>query len=201
MNKSENPGADHQGENLDKGFTVKEVASFIDETPNVIRNWFKELREYIPHEKNSNGYNVYKKEGMERFKEIQALHRQQNWSMKQIEHYFATGGESFKPEPEKTAGEMLAEEIRLLREEVKALRLDNQDIKEELEQQRGFNKALIEQLQQYERGSLERHNKLTESLKETMETKKLIAAAEQQPEADQKEPETKKGFFARWFNR
>ncbi|USK32100.1 hypothetical protein LIT25_15915 [Bacillus sp. F19] len=32
MNKSENPGADNQDENLDKGFTVKEVASFIDET-------------------------------------------------------------------------------------------------------------------------------------------------------------------------
>ncbi|MET3322373.1 UNVERIFIED_ORG: transposase-like protein [Peribacillus simplex] len=51
MNKSENPGDEKQDENLDKGFTVKEVASFIDETPNVIRNWFKELRQYIPHEK------------------------------------------------------------------------------------------------------------------------------------------------------
>ena len=116
LDKSENPALENQNENLDKGFTVKEVANFLEETPNVIRNWFKDLREYIPHEKNSNGYNVYKREGIERFKEIQALHRCQNWSMKQIEHYFATGGESFKPEPEKTAGEMLAEEIRKLRE-------------------------------------------------------------------------------------
>lgn len=176
MNKSENPSEENHNDNLDKGFTVKEVASFIDETPNVIRNWFKELRQYIPHEKNENGYNVYKQEGIERFKEIKALHREQNWSMRQIEHYFATGGASFKPEPEKTAGEMLAEEIRLLREEIQAVRMDNQEIKDQLEQQKGFNQALIKQLQQYERGSLERHNKLTESLKESMEQRKLIAA-------------------------
>lgn len=177
LNKSENPSEENYSENLDKGFTVKEVASFIDETPNVIRNWFKELRQYIPHEKNANGYNVYKQEGIERFKEIKALHREQNWSMRQIEHYFATGGESFKPEPEKTVGEMLAEEIRLLREEIQAVRMDNQEIKDQLEQQKGFNQALIEQLQQYERGSLERHNNLTQSLKESMEQRKLIAAA------------------------
>lgn len=202
LDKSENPALENQNENLDKGFTVKEVANFLGETPNVIRNWFKDLREYIPHEKNSNGYNVYKREGIERFKEIQALHRSQNWSMKQIEHYFATGGESFKPEPEKTAGEMLAEEIRKLREEIQALRLDNQDIKQELEQQRGFNQALIEQLHQYERGSLERHNKLTESLKETMEARKMIAAANEQGENQNPNLDNqKKGFFARLFGK
>jgi DNA-binding transcriptional MerR regulator len=177
LNKSENPGKENINKNPDKGFTVKEVASFIDETPNVIRNWFKELRQYIPHEKNANGYNVFKQEGIQRFKEIKSLHREQNWSIRQIEHYFATDGESFKPEPEKTAGEMLAEEIRSLREEIQALRTDNQVIKEQLEQQKGFNQALMEQLQQHDRGSLERHKRLTQSLKESMEQRKQIAAA------------------------
>ncbi|MED4687935.1 hypothetical protein [Peribacillus frigoritolerans] len=39
-----------------------------------LENWFKELRQYIPHEKSEkgNGYNIYKSEGIERFKEIQA---------------------------------------------------------------------------------------------------------------------------------
>ena len=41
--------------------------------------------------------------------------------MKQIEHYFATGGESFKPEPEKKAGELIAEELKAIREEMTAL--------------------------------------------------------------------------------
>jgi DNA-binding transcriptional MerR regulator len=181
LSKSENPGKENINKNPDKGFTVKEVASFIDETPNVIRNWFKELRQYIPHEKNANGYNVYKQEGIQRFKEIKTLHREQNWSIRQIEHYFATDGESFKPEPEKTAGEMLAEEIRSLREEIQALKTDNEEIKEQLEQQKGFNQALMEQLQQHERGSLERHKRLTESLKKSMEQRKEIAAAAENP--------------------
>jgi DNA-binding transcriptional MerR regulator len=193
MNKNENLSDKKQDENLDKGFTVKEVASFIDETPNVIRNWFKELRQYIPHEKNSNGYNVYKREGVERFKEIQALHRSQNWSMKQIEHYFATGGESFKPEPEKTTGEMLAKELRSLREELAALREENQEIKEQLNKQEGFSRVLVEQLQQLDRGSMERHNQLTQSLKESLVAQKQIAAV--------KEEQPKKGFFAKLFGK
>jgi DNA-binding transcriptional MerR regulator len=193
MNKNENLSDKKQDEDLDKGFTVKEVASFIDETPNVIRNWFKELRQYIPHEKNSNGYNVYKREGVERFKEIQALHRSQNWSMKQIEHYFATGGESFKPEPEKTTGEMLAKELRSLREELASLREENQEIKEQLNKQEGFSRVLVEQLQQLDRGSMERHNQLTQSLKESLVAQKQIAAV--------KEEQPKKGFFAKLFGK
>lgn len=49
--------------------------------------------------------------------------------MKQIEHYFATRGESFKPKPEISVGEMLAEELRALRQEIAALREENYDIK------------------------------------------------------------------------
>lgn len=195
MDKSDYPGTENQG------FTVKEVASFLDETPNVIRNWFKELREYIPHEKNSNGYNIYKREGVDRFKEIKALHRDQNWSMKQIEHYFATGGESFKPEPEKTVGEILADEIKLLRAELSALREENQTLREN---QENFNKALIEQLQnfrmetaeqlqQLDRGSVERDKQLMQSLRETLQTNKLLAAAKE----EENQNTQKKGFFAR----
>lgn len=199
MDKSENLDVKKQDENLDNGFTVKEVASFIDETPNVIRNWFKELRQYIPHEKNDNGYNVYKREGIQRFKEIQALHREQNWSMRQIEHYFATDGESFKPEPEKTVGDMLGAEIKALREELLALREENREIKQHLEKQEGFNKALMEQLQYLERGSKERDATLMQSLKESLENRKLIAATSEN--LDNNPDKIKKGFFARLFGK
>lgn len=195
LNKSENQGEEKIDSNMDKGFTVKEVASFIGETPNVIRNWFKELRPYIPHIKNGNGYNVYKREGIERFKEIQALHREQNWSVKQIEHYFATDGESFKPEPEKKAGEMIAEDLKTIREELAALREENQEIKIHLKNQENFNKALVEQLQKFERGSVERDDQLTKAIKEAKEQKKLIAAANENPDTNL--DKTKKGFFAR----
>ncbi|MBO1000848.1 MerR family transcriptional regulator [Bacillus sp. SD075] len=189
---------------MDKGFTVKEVASFIDETPNVIRNWFKELRQYIPHEKSNkgNGYNIYKREGIERFKEIQALHREQNWSMKQIEHYFATGGESFKPEPEKKAGELIAEELKAMREEMAALREENKQMKEQLDNQETFNKEfVIPGIQQIKgevssiRGSIERDKELDESNRAAKEAKQLIAAANENPDKQ------KKGFFARLFGK
>lgn len=194
MNKSDYPGAENQNKNQDKGFTVKEVASFLGETPNVIRNWFKELRTYIPHEKDSNGYNIYKREGIEQFKEIQALHRKQNWSIKQIEQYFFTGREAFKPDPEKSSGEMLAEEIRTLREEIAALREENQRMRD---QQGKFNQALIEKIQQgfqqIERGSKERDVQLVNSLRESMENQRLIAAARE----EEKQKEQKKGFWSR----
>ncbi|KKB34581.1 MerR family transcriptional regulator [Bacillus thermotolerans] len=209
MDKTENPELENldnnQDDHLDESFTIKEVANFIDETPNVVRNWFKELRDYIPHEKNSSGYNVYRKDGIERFKEIKALHRQQGWSMRQIGHYFATGGESFKPEPEKSAGELLAEEIRGLREEISALRQENKEIKEHLANQEKFNLSLMERLQQAERGTIERDRLLMESLNETREAKKLMAATNERldknldDKPDNGSPEQKKGFFARLF--
>ncbi|MGN7393558.1 hypothetical protein [Peribacillus frigoritolerans] len=100
---------------------------------------------YIPHEKSEkgNGYNIYKRGGIERFKEIQALHREQNWSMKQIEQYFATGGESFKPEPEKKAGELIAEELKAIREEMAAPREENKQMKEQLDNQETINKEFV----------------------------------------------------------
>lgn len=208
LNKSENLSDEKQAENLDKGFTVKEVASFIDETPNVIRNWFKELRQYIPHEKSDkgNGYNIYKREGIERFKEIQALHREQNWSMKQIEHYFATGGESFKPEPEKKAGELIAEELKAIREEMAALREENKQMKEQLDNQETFNKEfVIPGIQQIKgevssiRGSIERDKELDESNRVAKEAKQLIAAANENPDTNL--DKQKKGFFARLFGK
>jgi DNA-binding transcriptional MerR regulator len=202
MNKSENQGEENRDENLDNGFTVKEVASFINETPNVIRNWFKELRQYIPHVKNDNGYNVYKREGIERFKEIKALHREQNWSMKQIEHYFATGGESFKLEPEKKNGELITEELKAIREEMAALREENKQMKEQLNNQETFNKEfVIPGIQQIKgevssiRGSIERDKELDESNRAAKEAKQLIAAANENPDKQ------KKGFFARLFGK
>lgn len=205
MNKNEKPGSVNQNENLDNGFTVREVATYLDETPNVIRNWFKELRNYVPHEKNSNGYNIYKQEGIERFKEIQSLHREQNWSMKQIEHYFATGGESFKPDPEKTGGEILAEELRALREEITALREDNKEIKEQLDNQdrrmdnqENFHKTLIERIEQTNK----ERDKQLETMRQLSAPTAESAATNldnQDNNQDTNQDKTKKGFWSRLF--
>ena len=88
--------------------TIKEVSNIIDETPHIIRNWLKELKDYIPVHKNEAGYNVFDDEALERIKLIKQLHRDQNYSIKQIQHYFATGGESYKPTPSKGTDELRA---------------------------------------------------------------------------------------------
>lgn len=163
---------------------------------------------YIPHEKSEkgNGYNIYKRGGIERFKEIQALHSEQNWSMKQIEQYFATGGESFKPEPEKKAGELIAEELKAIREEMAAPREENKQMKEQLDNQETINKEfVIPGIQQIKgevssiRGSIECDKELDESNRAEKEAKQLIAAANENPDTNL--DKQKKGLFARLFGK
>lgn len=198
MVENENLSEENQGRNLDIELTVKEAANIIEETPNVLRNWFKELRDYIPHEKNHSGYNVFNSKSIERLKEIKTLHRDQNWSMKQIEHYFATGGEAFKPEPEKTAGEVIAEELKLLREEIQLLRDENQKQKE-------FNQILVQKLDEQDRNTKEYYKRFDENLRLMQDTKRLLAAAEEENQdknqGENLDKHRKKGFFARFFNR
>ncbi|MFJ8357008.1 DUF3967 domain-containing protein [Bacillus paramycoides] len=183
MDKSENLGKEKSGY---IAMTVKEVALCLDESPNVIRNWMKELRMYIPLEKNESGYNVFNEKSLKQMKIVKQLHRGQNYSIKQIEHYFATGGESIKPIPSKEVGEILAEELKILKDEVSKLR-------EYSEKQEEFNKLLIEQLQKqqyYIDNKLEqRDQKLLETIREVQETKSLTVSTES------------KGFFARLFRK
>lgn len=173
------------GKNENRGFelTVKEVANLIDETPNVVRNWMKELKPYIPLKKNESGYNVFDEQALEIMKQIKDLHRNRNFSIKQIEHYFATDGETYIIEPEKDLGEKLAEELN--------------EIKSQLQQQQEFNKLLIDRLDKqndYIHNVLvQRDQKLLESIREMQEQKLLEIAATKE--------EQQKGFFSKLFKR
>ena len=188
MSKSNNQGIEKDDENLNKRLlTVKEVANLVDETPNVIRNWLKELKMYIPVIKNESGYNVFDDEAIEILKQIKHLHRERNYSVKQIEHYFFTNGEAYKPINQKTFDEKFADEMNELKEQIKALQEHNQ-------KQDEFNKTLILKLEEQSKYIDEKLNKrdqaLMESLRIVQETKALTAAATE-----------KKGFLARLFRR
>ncbi|WP_028402418.1 DUF3967 domain-containing protein [Ectobacillus panaciterrae] len=173
MDKSDNQDIENLDNNL---LTIKEIAAIIEETPNVVRNWIKELKQHIPLQKNDAGYNVFDEKALERMKLIKQLHREQNYSIKQIEHYFATDGVSFKPTPNKDTGALLADELRGLHDEIKMLR-------DYVQRQEEFNKALITKLQEqqtYLDKKLDKRDQdLMQLIRDTQETKKLIAAAEQ----------------------
>lgn len=192
MSKSDNhPSSDISENHVKTELTIKEVSNIIDETPHVIRNWLKDLKQHIPLQKNDSGYNVFDEAALERIKLIKQLHRAQNYSIRQINHYFATDGESYKPTPSKGADELLADEFKSLKEEI-------QFLKDRSDQQEEFNKALIERLdqqQQYINNRLEeRDQKLMESIRGIQEAKKEMLQI-----AATKEEEKKKGFWARLF--
>ncbi|WP_269758436.1 hypothetical protein [Thalassobacillus sp. C254] len=78
-------------------------------------------------------------EALDIIKLIKKLHREQNDSIRQIEHYFATGGEAYKWTPEKGTDEILAEDLKKIKEELSLLR-------EEQHNQKDFNQELLKRL-------------------------------------------------------
>ena len=179
--------------------TIKEVSNIIDETPHIIRNWLKELKDYIPVHKNEAGYNVFDDEALERIKLIKQLHRNQNYSIKQIQHYFATGGESYKPTPSKGTDELLAEEMKTMREEI-------QELRDLTGKQTNLIKDLVTRMDQQQRYIDEKLTKrdelLLETLRESQETKRLLieaqTVAQEAKQVEEKKP--RKGIL-KWFSK
>lgn len=166
----------------ERELTIKDVADLIDESPHTVRNWLKELEGYIPFERKKNGYRVFKNEGLERFKLIKHLNRDQDYTLKEIALYLDTGGEAFKVIPEPSADSILAEEMRRMRERLDELEKRDRERDEVL-------KVIAEQLTKQniyiEHTLKERDEHLTSTMREMLEGKRLIAAAgehEKQPE-------------------
>ncbi|MCP3764096.1 MerR family transcriptional regulator [Domibacillus sp. A3M-37] len=155
---------------------MKEAAKYVNESPGVVRNWLRELKPYIPTVQGENGYHYFDKPALERLMLIRQLNRDQNYSIKQIEYYFATGELKIEPEPmeENSSDDM---------------RKDLDTILERLKRQEQFNQALVIKLdeqQHYIKESLNKRDQLLlESLKNTQEAKKA---------------EVKKKRFFGWFN-
>lgn len=184
MGKSNNLGKENPNNNQDEVLlTVKEVAVTIEESTDVVRNWIKSLKNHIPLQKNESGYNVFNNEALERMKFIKELHRDRNYSMKQIEHYFNTDGKAFVPAPKQTTDEILANELKLIHDELKL--------------QKEFNKVLLDRLDQQQQYLDERLNdrdkQLMANIRELQEQKQIAAAIEKTPE--------KKNLFARLLGR
>jgi DNA-binding transcriptional MerR regulator len=161
MSKIENQGEIEVGKKVYKPLlTVKEVSSLIGESVHVIRNWLKDLKDYIPIDKSEAGYNLFGEEATEKLRTVQRLHRDNGYSMKQIEYYFATGGKDFIPVPSAPeAEEILAKELQSMKEDIKMMR-------EQLRKQEEFNMALIRKLEEQQKTIQSKDELLLQSMSE-----------------------------------
>lgn len=107
--------------------TVSQVAQEIGEPVYTVRNWLKEFRPYIPVEKSPGGYNLFNQEAINVINRIKKMYREQNLSTRQIEAILSGADKPTVPDdPVQTWA----------------------DVRELLEEQRKFNVALLERLDQ-----------------------------------------------------
>ncbi|MFT8321028.1 MAG: MerR family transcriptional regulator [Bacillus sp. (in: firmicutes)] len=120
--------------NEDSCLSVKEAADYIKESPGVVRNWLRELKNHIPTVIGKHGYRYFDKEGLEKLKQIQQLRREKNLSLSQIEEELSSSMQPLQPSFPSHADAT----DRILQ--------DLHTIKEQLELQVNFNQVLVQQL-------------------------------------------------------
>lgn len=119
--------------------TVSQVAATLGESVNVVRNWFRDFKTYIPHDKSSGGYNLFTQDSMKVFTSIQKMTREQNLTTRQVEAILSGAvAPTVQEEPD---GLNLREEIA--------------DLKQMMQRQNEFNAALIQKLDE-QREQMER---------------------------------------------
>lgn len=195
LKENQNQSEEKVSENLDDlSLTVKEAAKHIGESPHVIRNWMRELKNHIPTSKGENGYHQFGKEAIEQLLIIQQLTREHGYSLRQVEHYLATGGEFKKPEPVTNASEDIMNKLDA--------------ITQKLEEQQEFNKILVQKLneqqqsndryKEYIEQSLnQRDQRLLETLEESRAARQEAAAANEERTNEQEKK--KDSWWSRLF--
>lgn len=183
MSENENQGSDNMHENQsDLSLTVKEAAQHVEESPHVIRNWMRELKNHIQTQKGENNYHYFNQEAIERLLLIKKLIREQGYSLKQVNYFLSTGEDPLIPEE-------IPEQNKVLD--------DLQEIKEKLKKQEQFNQALLKKLEeqnQYINDSINRRDK---QLLNAMNEMRQARQAQLEASAASEE----KSFWARLFKK
>lgn len=162
---------------------VNEVASQLEETPSVIRNWIRDFKEHIPLEKAENGYNLYPPDAVAVLLSIKRMTRDQGYSTRQIKHYLS-GGEVAAAADQIQPDDSAAAEVSELKEMMQQL-INRQELQEQ--QQLEFNKALIERLDQRDN---QRDKLITDYLSERRQ---------ERLEMNDQQQEKKKPWYKRLF--
>lgn len=170
--------------------TIKEAAAHIGESPNVVRNWQKQLKSHLLTKQGDNNYHYFDEEAIERLLLIKQLHREQNYSMKQVEYFLATGDSSFKIPKEDPDTVVDESKIDMLLEQVELMRTH-------MENQEKFNQELLKRL---ENQALMYQDKQEETIKAIEDRhQKQIQFIEAKNEIE--EPKEKKSFFSKLFSK
>jgi len=182
MSESQNQGSSNLSENQsDLLLTVKEVAQHIDESPHVIRNWLRELKNHIQTQKGGNNYHYFNNEAIERLLLIKELTREQGYSLKQVDYFLSTGDDPLLPEREPEQDNKILQEL--------------QEMKDNFKRQEQFNQVLLQKLEeqnQYINDSINRRDQELMKTFQEMEQARIEASANK---------EKKKGFWARIFKK
>lgn len=167
------------GENLGKNlWKMNEVAMLIGESAHVVRDWHKKLRKYIPTEKGENGYNYFDEEALGVLRLIQRLIRDQNYSLRQVEHALASGNIENIAEPESdpvaATVEVVPSEPNEAAEQMAPAAQVFQGIMHEMEQMRAEMEELKKVNQAMHERNIQTNLRISEVLREVLETKQLM---------------------------
>lgn len=170
MSESQNQGSDNLNEKQsDVSLTVKEVAQHINESPHVIRNWIRELKDHIQTKKGENNYRYFDNGAIERLLLIKKLSREQGYSLKQIEYFLATGEDPLEPEARPHNEDKILQELQEMREDFKKQEQFNQALLQKLEEQNQYINKFINK----------RDQQLLETMKEMQQVRIEASAADE----------------------
>ncbi|WP_270583834.1 MerR family transcriptional regulator [Bacillus smithii] len=195
-------------EEFEKAYTPKEVSLTLDIGTSTLRKWCLALEE--------NGYHFTRTDTQRRLfveqdivalKYFQKLVQGENFSLENAAKVIAS---KYKTEASETRTPSVLPENEIEKRDFKRSNEILEELLERAKKQEQFNQELLranrelmQRLEDQQKYIDERLNTrdqlLMKSLKESMETRKMIAAAKE--EREKEEREKKKGFWSRWFGK
>lgn len=190
-------------DSYEKAYTPKEISLTLDIGDSTLRKWCIALEnqgyQFIRNDQNKRVFVDANIVVLRHFKELVQNHSMQlnNAAMLVIDRF---GKGTFSQGTDIVPTENTRDLERSNEEVISKLTNYIEQQEERFEKQEQFNRTLLERLDQQQQYIEERLNKrdetLVQSLREVQETRKLIAAAE-----EKREEENKKGFLQRLFGK
>lgn len=166
-------------------YTTSNLAEILDEKLHTVRSWIRFFRNHLDIEKDSSGFNMFSVESLDKLEQIRFLHREEERTIKEINHYFNSGGKDFFPEYEEKIINVYADELDELKEEV-------EELKEFKEKQLVFSKKLLEEFERREKKVFEEFDKREKFFMKELEEKNILLLESVKKKEDEDKEELRK---------